>query len=364
MRAEPVVVAEESGVTVGEVDAEELWYANGTTALYAALKAAGCQGRYVAVQPNVCPHVIAAIVASSNRPWFVDIEPERLGIDPVALEHALPEVGAVVAVHSYGVPCRIAEIARATSEAGVPLIEDCAQSEGATVAGRGVGTVAELAVFSYGEGKIVPAGGGGALLVRTSALMAGALRESASLPRTDIAASSRRLSEAFKQAYNTYYPAVPAAVRQEFTRELVTLAPALLSQATPGTKPRCLAELQHLNDTVVARRRKHAIYVAELSGVEGIKIPALPDGAVPWRFNLLLESAQRNRVFRALLQQGIHASTWYPNIGRFLAPEMFHTEEMEVADWLDERILNLWLDERTSEDDVLHAAQAVRSLAA
>jgi dTDP-4-amino-4,6-dideoxygalactose transaminase len=340
------------------------WTANGTTALYAALRAAGCRGRYVAVQPNVCPNVVASILASSNKPWFVDIERDRLGLDPAALAEVLPEVGAVVAVHSYGTPCRIAEIMRATSGAGVPLIEDCAQSEGATVNGEPVGKFGDYAVFSYGEGKIVAAGGGGVLIEREAGHAAVVGREIAALPFKDTEAASRRLSEIFKQIYNRYYPAVPTAARGEFTRELAAITPELLSQAAPGTEQRCDTARRLLFDTVTARRHKHAIYAEVFSRVEGIGFTPLIDGAVPWRFNALIDPERRDRVFHSLLGEKVPASTWYPNIGRFLDPDTFRTESTPVADWLDERILNLWLDDRTSDWQILRTAKTVCSLAA
>ncbi len=101
-------------------------FGNGTSAVYASLVALRCQGRKVVVPANICPSVIAAIYASGNLPCFVDLEKERFGLDPSALERVIDDAGAVIAVHLFGTPCRIDELSALCRTRRVPLVEDCA----------------------------------------------------------------------------------------------------------------------------------------------------------------------------------------------------------------------------------------------
>lgn len=339
--------------------AEELWFANGTTALWAALVALGCKDRLIAVQPNVCPNVPAAILASGNRPLFLDIEHARFGIDPAALEAAPEQPGAIIAVHSFGIPCRIEEIAAFARRRAIPLIEDCAQAEGASVAGCPVGAFGDVAVFSYGAGKIVDAGGGGRAAVRTPGL-AGRMSE-ALAGRTERAdpSAATRLSQAYKAVYNESYPAPSARQRAQFTDTLRLLGTQLVCGPLADTRERCSALMRGLTRAVEARREKARLYRELLSPCRAVRVLPLPEGSVPWRFNIWFEGGLRDRMLRALLKEGVPVSSWYPRIDRFLAEGTYQAAPAPTAEWLDRGIMNLWLDEATTPADIQAMASRI-----
>ena len=98
---------------------------------------------------------------------FVDSEPDTWNLSPAALERALekhPEAKAVIIVHLYGVPAKMDEIIEICKKHQVSLIEDAAESLGATYKGRQTGTFGDIGVYSFNGNKIITTSGGGALV--------------------------------------------------------------------------------------------------------------------------------------------------------------------------------------------------------
>jgi dTDP-4-amino-4,6-dideoxygalactose transaminase len=147
--------------------------ANGTDAITLALWALNVPaGSLVAVSAISAPATAVAVLRAGMRPVFVDVTPDLLVMDPKALQSALPlGIKAVVPVHLYGNPCDMAAIGDLAGKWGIPVIEDCAQSAGGSLAGKSLGGFAEAAAFSFYPTKNLGAyGDGGAVAVRDSAL--------------------------------------------------------------------------------------------------------------------------------------------------------------------------------------------------
>ena len=146
--------------------------ANGTDALELALRALNLQpGAKVACVANAGFYSATAVHLAGGVPLYVDVDEHTLTMSPEALAQALRDKPAVViATHLYGqlVPIeRLVELCRA---AGVPLIEDCAQSHGASRDGRRAGCFADLSCFSFYPTKNLGAlGDGGAVLTASDA---------------------------------------------------------------------------------------------------------------------------------------------------------------------------------------------------
>jgi dTDP-4-amino-4,6-dideoxygalactose transaminase len=140
---------------------------SGTTALTAALRAVreGRPGAPVAMPAYAC-YDLATIADGAAVPVLLyDVDPHTLGPDLAQIEGALRRgAAAVVVTHLYGYPVDVAAVSRLAVEMGAVVIEDAAQGAGATVHGRAVGTFGSLAVLSFGRGKGLTGGSGGALL--------------------------------------------------------------------------------------------------------------------------------------------------------------------------------------------------------
>src|SRR3990170_3065235 len=104
-------------------------------------------------------------------PVFVDSEPRSWNMDPALLEQALGDrirrgtrPKAVIVVHLYGQPADMDAITGIGARHEVPLIEDAAESLGATHKGRHTGTIGRFGILSFNGNKIITTGGGGMLL--------------------------------------------------------------------------------------------------------------------------------------------------------------------------------------------------------
>jgi dTDP-4-amino-4,6-dideoxygalactose transaminase len=141
---------------------------SGTAALHLAVKLAGIeQGDTVFCSDVTFAATVNAIRCEKAIPVFIDSEYETWNMDPVALEKAFelyPDTKAVVVVNLYGTPARFDEICEIAKKHGAVIIEDAAESFGATYKGRQTGTFGSYNVISFNGNKIITGSSGGALL--------------------------------------------------------------------------------------------------------------------------------------------------------------------------------------------------------
>lgn len=135
--------------------------ANGTDALELALRAVGVRpGSEVIVPANTFIASAEAVSRIGATPVPVDVDEEHLLIDPVAVAEAITEAtSAVVAVHLFGQLAPLDELAEICEDAGISLVEDAAQSQGAHWRGRVVGQLGHVAATSFYPGKNLGAAG-------------------------------------------------------------------------------------------------------------------------------------------------------------------------------------------------------------
>jgi len=139
---------------------------SGTSALHLALLAAGVgQGDEVITVPFTFVASVAAVVYTGARPVLVDIDSRSFNMDPFAIEAAItPRTKAILPVHLYGQPADMAPIMEIAKRHGLVVIEDAAQAHGAKYKGRPVGSIGDMACFSFYPGKNLGAyGEGGAV---------------------------------------------------------------------------------------------------------------------------------------------------------------------------------------------------------
>ncbi|HSI43292.1 MAG TPA: DegT/DnrJ/EryC1/StrS family aminotransferase [Methylotenera sp.] len=331
---------------------KNVWFSSATSALIASLEAVETHGKWVAVAPNVCPNVIAAIFASGAKPWFVDIEPQRQGIDPKLLTGVISQVAAVIAVHAYGVPCEIEQIAEIANEAGVPLIEDCAQADGAEFLGKAVGSFGDIAVFSFGTGKIIDAGGGGLAVVQMC-FQDNIDKVINDWPEADNGLISDELGSVYRFFYNRFYPHNVEVIQESFLAFIKKISPLFKTRCNTKTIPHLIERRKELEAIIEARREKYSIYIKHLSGTNLIQPLPLLQGVVPWRFNIIIDVSYRDLLFKQLLNSDVKASTWYPRISIFLPNHSYKTTSDLVAKKYECGLLNLWLDETISNEQIV-----------
>ena len=141
---------------------------SGTSALHLAMKLAGIKkGDFVFCSDVTFSATVNPVIYEGGIPIFIDSEYETWNMDPKALEKAFelyPNVKVVVLVHLYGVPAKIDEIKSICDKNGAILIEDAAESLGATYKHQQTGTFGHYSVISFNGNKIITGSSGGALL--------------------------------------------------------------------------------------------------------------------------------------------------------------------------------------------------------
>ncbi len=152
----------------------------GTAALHLAIRLAGemiygksvpgtgvLSNRFVAASDMTFDATVNPIVYEGGIPVFIDTEYDTWNMDPVALEKAFelyPEIKVVVIAHLYGTPGKIDEIREICNRHGAVIIEDAAESLGATYKGKQTGLFGTYNAISFNGNKIITGSSGGMLL--------------------------------------------------------------------------------------------------------------------------------------------------------------------------------------------------------
>lgn len=141
---------------------------SGTAALHMAVKLAGVKpGDKVFCSDMTFDATVNPIKYEGGKPIFIDTEYDTWNMDPEALEKAFelyPEVRVVMLAHLYGVPGKMDEIREICNRHGAILLEDAAESFGATYKGQQTGTFGKYGVISFNGNKIITGSSGGAIL--------------------------------------------------------------------------------------------------------------------------------------------------------------------------------------------------------
>ena len=125
------------------------------------------EGKRVFCSDMTFSATVNPVVYEGGIPVFIDTERATWNMDPIALENAFqlyPDVKLVVAAHLYGYPSKVDELQAVCRTHGALLIEDAAESMGATYRGKQTGSFGDYAAVSYNGNKIITGSSGGCLL--------------------------------------------------------------------------------------------------------------------------------------------------------------------------------------------------------
>lgn len=150
---------------------------NGTTALHLALLALGVgPGDEVIVPTLTFVATANAVTYCGARPVFVDAEPRTWNMDPALIESKIsPRTKGIIVVHLYGHPVDMDQIMAIAKRRGLFVLEDAAEAHGALYKGRVVGSIGDIATFSFFGNKVFTTGEGG-MVVTNNAAMASTTR--------------------------------------------------------------------------------------------------------------------------------------------------------------------------------------------
>jgi len=287
--------------------------ANGTDALELALRAAGVgAGQEVILPANTFIATAEAVVRAGARPVLVDSDPRYDLIDPTRVKDAVgPRTRAIIPVHLYGQVAPVQELTQLADAAGLVMIEDAAQSQGARRDGRAAGSFGLAAATSFYPGKNLGAyGDGGAVLTGDGEL-------------------ARRLRALRNHGSEIRYQHPELG----FNSRLDSLQAVVLR-----------AKLRRLHTWNAARRAAADRYAGLLADLEQVTLPAtLPGNEHVWHL-YVVRVPERDRVLGELQAAGIGAGIHYPvpvHLQGAFAHLGHERGDFPVAEAAAERILSL-----------------------
>jgi dTDP-4-amino-4,6-dideoxygalactose transaminase len=339
------------------VTRNHLFTGRASTAIYLALQANQVRGARVLVPANVCYAAVLPIVYSGNEPVFADVG-EDGNLTSAAVRAAWsPNVRAAIIPHMYGNPCRdIDAICRTARAQGAIVIEDCASAMGAMVGGTMTGTFGDYAVFSFGYSKTIDCGYGGLIVSQHDLSGLGTMNAKLPPHEPSVDMEAKLFSQVYRVLRNN--PAGPLAdTVYEFMR--LHMQSCFLFRAPDEQVDRIVASIGTLEEVIDRRRERAHLYGKLLNWSLAIKPYAFHSGAVPWRYNIVVDADLKRSLTAELLRQRLRVSDWYPVV----APMFGVHEPFPQAHKMEEQLLNLPLVEGNLNDIYRSAASINEYLA-
>ncbi|HEY0158853.1 MAG TPA: DegT/DnrJ/EryC1/StrS family aminotransferase [Thermoanaerobaculia bacterium] len=306
--------------------------ANGTDALEIVFEALNLPpGSEVIVPANSFIASSESVTRSGYRVVFADVDPATYTLDPADVRRRItPRTKAILAVHLYGRPCEMDELLEIARESGLHLIEDAAQAHGAEYKGRRVGTFGVASTFSFYPGKNLGAYGDAGAILTNDAQLALKCRMIANHGRT------KKYEHEF-EGRNSRMDGLQGAVLQ--------------------------VKLRHLDGWVDTRNRLARKYLQELSGVEGVVVPTLPENGRHAFHLFVIRTSRREELAAYLKEQGIETGVHYPVSLPKLAAYQYLDQAGEdmVSNRFDAEVLSLPLGEHLEESDIVAVASAIKA---
>ncbi len=303
---------------------------NGTAALHTALRLVGVErDDEVITQPLSFVATCNAITYCGASPVFIDVDIDTLGMSPDSLLEFLSKrtvrtsngcininsgkrISAVVPMHTFGHPCRIAEIAIICENFGLSLVEDAAESLGSTYQLKHTGLYSKVAALSFNGNKIITTGGGGMVITNDK----------------DIAIRAKHITTTAKLdhpyeffhneiGYNYRLPNINAALGCA----QVEVLPRLLDSKRFIAKK--YAEFFEDTDFVFISEPKNSI-------------------SNYWLNALILENRkQRDDFLNSLITSGIMVRPIWRLMNKLPMFKEFECCDLKNASWLEDRVVNL-----------------------
>jgi dTDP-4-amino-4,6-dideoxygalactose transaminase len=303
---------------------------SGTDALKIALQALSIgPGDEVVTTPFTFVATAEAVSAVGATPVFADIDSDSFNIDPAAMLRAItPRTKAVIPVHLFGHPARMADIMPVAQRHGLRVVEDCAQAFGAQVGEHRVGVLGDAGAFSFFPTKNLGGIGDGGMMVSAD----GAVAESARMLR---AHGSRRKNDAECVGYNSRLDELQAAI--------------------------LLVKLRHANDAITGRQRVVSRYRDLLQEVDEVSCPSVVQGYTH-SFNvytLRVHGGRRDLVAARLRDLGVDSMIYY-RIPLHKTSLYDVGESFPVAEQAAAEVLSLPIWPTMSDGDIQVVARALK----
>jgi UDP-2-acetamido-2-deoxy-ribo-hexuluronate aminotransferase len=309
---------------------EAIGVASGTDALHLAVRALGLgPGDEVITTPFTFFATVEAIMYVGATPVLCDVDPDTYNIDPVAAEKLITKkTKAILPVHIFGNPADMEKITALAAAHNLKIIEDCAQSIGASLNGKMTGSFGDAGCFSFYPTKNLGAYGDGGMIILRDGEVADEVRKlrnhgSKGAYRHDCLGYNSRLDE------------IQAGV--------------------------LLVKWKRLDEYNSKRRENAALYTQLMSDI--VKCPTERQGARHVYHQYTIQSPKRDAIQAFLKEKGISSVIYYPialHMQDALKKIGYKEGDFPVVEKVSREVLSLPMYPELEKDDIRATAEAVR----
>jgi perosamine synthetase len=314
---------------------------NGTTAIHIAVAAAGIgPGDEVLISSSTNIATALGVIHNGAIPVPVDSEEETWNLDINLIESLItPKTKAIIVVHLFGHPVDMDALMKIADKHGILVIEDCAESHGATCRGRKTGSFGAMGCYSFYANKIITTGEGGMVVTNDEGLV-------------------KRLKLLRNLAF----------IEPRFRHEEAGYNFRMTGyQAAMG-----LAQTRRLDQIVGEKRRVAHTYSKLLSHVKGLQLPVERDWAknVYWMYAVVVNpefGMTRDQLAKRLKAQGVDTRTFFCSMSDQPCLQKipgFRAIPTPVASRIWESGLYLPSTHTLSEADIQSVANTIKSIQA
>lgn len=297
---------------------------SGTSALHAVLLAYGVgQGDEVIVPSFTFISTANAPLFVGAKPVFAEIEDKTYGLDPEDVKEKITRrTKVIMPIHYGGCPClKIKELREIADDKNLLLIEDAAESLGARIGNKTVGTFGEAAMFSFCQNKVITTGEGGVIVTDSKKIY----------EKLRLICSHGRMG---KLDYFTS-SGQPDYITLGYNFRMSTMAAAL-----------GISQLKKIEKIVEMRRKKASYYSAKLSKIRGLKIPLPPHDFyhVYQMYTIQLEDKDRNQLKNHLSTKGVFTKVYFDpvHLTSFYREKFgFKKGDLPITEEISEKVLTL-----------------------
>ncbi|HCZ12908.1 MAG: transcriptional regulator [Nitrospirae bacterium GWC2_46_6] len=308
---------------------EAVGVASGTDALHLSLKALGIgEGDEVITTPFTFFATAEAILYTGAKPVFTDIEPDTYNIDTSLIEKKITKkTKAIVPVHIFGHPADMKTIMDIAAKYNLKVIEDCAQSFGASLNGKKTGSFGDAGCFSFYPSKNLGAYGDGGMIVLNDP---GAADEIRKLRNHGSKGGYRHEC----LGYNSRLDEIQAGV--------------------------LLVKFRMIDEYNRKRREKASLYNSILS--DAVITPVEKNGAYHVYHQYTIRSGKRDIIQQYLKDNGVSSVVYYPmplhlqDAVRFLG---YKEGDFPVTELVSREVLSLPMYPELEETDIRFASKII-----
>ena len=321
-----------------------LVFNSGTSALHAVLLAHRIGPGDEVIVPSF------TFIATANAPLFVgakpvfaDIEEGTYGLDPKDVERRITrKTRAIIPIHYGGSPCLVTELKAVAERHNLLLIEDAAESLGAAVNGKKVGSFGNASVLSFCSNKIITTGEGGAVLTDSQEIY----------ERLKLVRSHGRIENS--NYFSSSEPMDYVTLGYNFRMSDITAALGI-------------AQLKKI-DKIIGMRRVNARKLSlALSQIAGIEVPHASDGYLHvyqmYTINVNDGQERRDALLASLTSKGIMTKVYFPlvHLTHFYKNKLAYQCELPTSERLSKHVLTLPMYPGLTEDEINYIGNGVKA---